>query len=356
MSHATVMVKLTAKRLAAHRVHERGLVTRSAIDTALAEMMAPYNEQGDDKRFRVFEDEEDEIRQRYATESTTKIRTPEGDLLWSWDNRFRVPGSFGMGSDTHRTPADCQEVEVPFKELYPTLEAFAEDYIGHSERDPQHKRYGHWHNPNAKWDWYVIGGRWRGYFPIKPGVTATIGEAGAFDNEATPGHSDIVKIGDIDMDAVDCTTRARAEKFWSEWQAWLAGTYVETDPFSGPRSTALRIGLLDVAQGPALSDHTQKAISWAGQVPESDSRKDWHDVAKIMDRDAFMDRYLDCFNPIKTFAALDSDGWHEPGRMGWFGCASDTPDQYVTFAREFMGRFVKNTGPDDLLVAVDYHI
>jgi hypothetical protein len=75
-----------------------------------------------------------------------------------------------------------------------------------------------------------------------------------------------------------------------------------------------------------------------------------------MDRDAFMEQYIDCFCPIKSYAALDNDGWHAPGDMGWFGCSSDNPDSYVKFAREFVGRFIKNAAPDDLLVCVDYHI
>lgn len=27
--------------------------------------------------------------------------------------------------------------------------------------DPETKKHGYWQNPNAKWDWWVVGGRWR---------------------------------------------------------------------------------------------------------------------------------------------------------------------------------------------------
>src|SRR5687768_5462716 len=30
-------------------------------------------------------------------------------------------------------------------------------------------KYGYWQNPNKKWDWYDLGGRWAGYFKLKPG-------------------------------------------------------------------------------------------------------------------------------------------------------------------------------------------
>lgn len=344
MSHATLIVKVTAKRLVAKN---------GDLDEAIAEMMAPYNEQDD--RYRTFVDEEAEWHEEYKNGTRTMIRTPAGELLSPWDDRFRVPGSFGLGGGTHKTPPDCEEVQIPFREFYSDFRAYAEDW--HSAKpDAKTGRYGHWSNPNARWDWYQIGGRWRGFFPLKPDVMPVVGESGAGDNEARPGRGDIVRLSDIDMDAVARETNGRAEKFWEEWQSWLAGTYVEKNPFDGPRSTALRIGLLDVAQGPAISDHTQKAIPWEGQVRENDPRRGWHDVAKIVEHDAFLADYVDCFCPIKTFAALDNDGWHEPGKMGWWGCSSDTPDAYRKFALEFVSRFVKTAGPDDLLVLIDYHI
>lgn len=273
MSHATLMMKLTAKRLAAQRVHERGRVTPAAIDAAIAEMMAPYNEQTEDPRFREFNDVEPDYRPRYENETTTRVRTPEGELLSRHDERFRVPGVFGLvfggGQESHRVPDDCEEVEVPFKELYPSFDAFMTKYGGYT-LDPDTKKYGYYRNPNAKWDWYQIGGRWRGFFPVKPDAwdKIIVGKPGCFDNEQTPGHSDIVRVADIDMDFVATKARERAEKFWGEWQEWLAGK--EFMAFDGPREQAMSIGLLRVEQGPALSDHTQKAIPWAGKVrPET---------------------------------------------------------------------------------------
>ena len=345
MSHATLTVKVTPKRLAAHE---------GSLDAAIAEMMAPYEEQTKDPRFRVFEDEEAKMREQYATESVEMIRTPDGDLVYRWDQRFKVRGASIFDEKTV-IPADCERVNVPHRERYPTFEAFAEGW--HSTKpDKVTCKYGHWRNPKAKWDWYQVGGRWRGFFPVKSGVALFVGKAGAGNNEATPEHSDVVRASDLDMPKIEAKTIERAAKFWDEWQSWLAGTFVEKDPFSGPRSMALRIGLLTVAQGPALSDHTQKAIPWAGKLPPEDSRSGWHDVARLIERDAFFADYLDCFCVVRTFAALDNDGWHEAGEMGWFGCSSGTPDTFRQFAREFMPRFVKNAAPDDLLVLVDYHI
>ena len=41
------------------------------------------------------------------------------------------------------------------------------------------------YNPKSKWDWYLIGGRFRGYFKLKNKVAAEVvlGPPGTFDNE-----------------------------------------------------------------------------------------------------------------------------------------------------------------------------
>jgi len=35
--------------------------------------------------------------------------------------------------------------------------------------DCENGDFGHWFNPNAKWDWYLVGGRWTGFFKLKKG-------------------------------------------------------------------------------------------------------------------------------------------------------------------------------------------
>jgi len=38
-------------------------------------------------------------------------------------------------------------------------------------------------NPNAKWDWYQLGGRWSGMIKLKEGATGIIGKPGVFKND-----------------------------------------------------------------------------------------------------------------------------------------------------------------------------
>lgn len=58
---------------------------------------------------------------------------------------------------------------VPHNKTYPTFYNYLEDYFG-AEIDSKTGKYGSWENPNQKWDWYVLGGRWNGFFKIKKQV------------------------------------------------------------------------------------------------------------------------------------------------------------------------------------------
>ena len=57
--------------------------------------------------------------------------------------------------------------------------------------------YGYYHNPNAKWDGFEIGGRWTGYFELKEGKSGIVGTPGLMTEPAKKGFVDQVKKGDV---------------------------------------------------------------------------------------------------------------------------------------------------------------
>jgi hypothetical protein len=311
-------------------------------------MMAPYNEELEAE----WVDDEPEMRKDYEQESTEYVRLPGGRLVLSWDEEFRVPGSLGFGGGSHHVPSDYERVGVPFRETYATFEEYAKDWCDQT-RD-ELGRLGHWTNERGFWDWWVIGGRWSGHFPLKPGAEQRLGKPGTFDNKAPPNCGDVVSTDDIDLEAVAASTLRNATKFVDEYQAMLDGT--RFDSFEGPRDMAMRLGLLRVERGPATAAAGEVLQSWREVVRGGDSRVDWNDVAKIIEREAFIAEYLECFNTLVTFAALDDDGWHAPGKMGWWASSTEGPDEFIRWRRGFMGRFVREAKRSDRLVLVDAHV
>ena len=301
MSHFTVMVRVTREQIEKH----------GSAESALKALLAPYqeNNMGDcPKEFLSFHDE------------------------------------------TETVEEDWEELSKEERAKYTSKAAFAKDYHGYGEHDG---KFGYFENPNKKWDWWTLGGRWSGFFPLKPGRAVKVGAPGAFDNQPEEGHGDMVAFDDIDLDLVATRERENAEKFWNEWQRFIAGEKFRA--FEGPRSRALDVGLLVVRQGPPLPGEENRAIPWAKSVQPGDSRAGWHDVYAEVTRDELLTRYAAAFNPIQPYAFLDECGWRQPGKMGWFACTDATPDTRQAHWAQFAEWF-KATPRDAVLAIVDCHI
>ena len=79
---------------------------------------------------------------------------------------------------------------IPLKDKYPDYN----DYLNHWHRVDNPLQQGYWTNPNSKWDWYTLGGRWSGMIKLKKGKMGKQGNAGVFDNQV---GIDQAKKGDI---------------------------------------------------------------------------------------------------------------------------------------------------------------
>lgn len=91
--------------------------------------------------------------------------------------------------------SELQEYE-DYKEDYETLDDFMKEYYGY-RKDEKTGKYGCWENPNAKWDWYEIGGRWSNMILRKNGR-----------------KSNYARLKDIDWDEMANRSRKKAEEIW----------------------------------------------------------------------------------------------------------------------------------------------
>lgn len=126
----------------------------------VARLMAPFQENNlgtCPAEYLRFIDVEDQYRQRYESEGTTMVKLPDDSMCLSVDERFRVKDPLSF--ENYRVPAEYEQIEMAFKDVYPTFDLFMERYaeIGRGENG----RYGYTGNPNAKWEAWEIGGRYR---------------------------------------------------------------------------------------------------------------------------------------------------------------------------------------------------
>lgn len=204
--------------------------------------------------------------------------------------------------------------EIPLKNIYKTFENFQKHWSGKDERDPDIGRYGYWHNPNAKWDWYLVGGRWTGYFKLKEGSKGEIGEPGVMTDPAKPGYVDQAFVKDIDFGSIVSEMNERAEKNWREYEEATKGM----KKAEKEREGHWKFG---IEPGETYEQYTARQNAGHGWMP---------------------------------FAFIDKDGnWHERGEMGWWGIVSN--EDRVTYEEAFE-RFVESLEPDDILTVWDLHI
>lgn len=188
------------------------------------QQLAPFqeNNMGDCPReYMEFTDVEDQLRKNWEADTAERVRMPDGSLKTKYDNEFRVPGEFGIGTDTHKVPDHLPIVEIPVKQLFPSFDDYATDYEGY-RKDAELGRYGYWENPNRKWDWYSLGGRWTGFFKLKAGAIASIGEPGLLTPDPEDGYGDQCLKSEIDFEGMRSAAAEEAGKR-SEGMALLVG-------------------------------------------------------------------------------------------------------------------------------------
>ena len=176
-------------------------------------------------------------------------------------------------------------------------------------------------NPNAKWDWYVLGGRWQGMLRVKDGATPMIGRPGVFgdmDDAANAADSCLVK--DLDFEGmrqkVVDERRARWEENWPELKAKI---------------------------DKANDDELEKVLNHAKWI--------WG-----YDGSATVEEFVAKASPFGTYAVLKDGEWYEKGEMSWWCMASNEKDEDAWQA-EFDKLLQEAANSDTMRISiVDCHI
>lgn len=289
------------------------------------EQLAPFEE---DLKV-VFTDSEDEYLLDYDTGSSTAYRDEDGK--WRFDK---------------------DSCKLQYKDMYDTFEDFMLGWHGHKSRDAISVdgeivfRYGYWSNPQTKWDWYQLGGRWTGFFTAKPDVVldkTNIGSPGLFTDEALLQQVDRIKKGDIDIKAMQDAERTRAS---AHYDKFLAATNGLPIPFSFEEIKLQYVDIDDARSAyrnqPFIKAMRTELNSWA--CPFS--------VYYVNNggKERYVEERVDTV--YRTFAVLKDGVWYEKGKMGWFGYAANEDEDWDQKFNELWDSI-----PDDAYVSLyDCHV
>lgn len=348
MTHFAVMVKVKATKLAEHN---------GDLESAIEELMEPYIESGTGhckRQYEEFIDTEGKWRKEYNEDKVDVVVMPDGELVFTCDDRFKqkVDNSFDY---KFVIPQELEQREASFEEIYGTFEIFTKDWHG-SEKLPNGK-YGYWNNPNSHYDYWRIGGRWRGQLIVKAGVAVGLGELGyeyapRFNDSKEyidkPCRGDYAQVQDIDFEAIEHETDERIKDWWERYQKDASASGFDNWDI---QDFLVKSGVRIVpCENQAEIDEWRKNGS-NGNYPTPI----WRHTREIT-LDELLTTFRWYWDPLRTYAVCDEDGWHSPGEMGWWGIDCSERDDFVSYGSEFRGRFIDNELPDTTLVICDCHV
>lgn len=178
------------------------------------------------------------------------------------------------------------------------------------------------YNPDSKWDWYTVGGRWAGLLTVKNGAPHAIGEKSWTWEDKNPYESeggiikcDCARIKDLVFLNKEKTAQ-NARRFWE--------LYIEGDE--------------------PQNDEEREMIKYV-----------WYKKEYYTDTYKDKKTYARCESAFSTYAVITKDGkWHAKGQMGWFGMSSD--NDVVAWHDGYQKLVLDNAEEDDYITIIDCHI
>lgn len=180
-------------------------------------------------------------------------------------------------------------------------------------------------NPDKKWDWWTVGGRWSGFLLLRDG-----------------GRSNSARVADIDFDGM---RRDHVEKELARYRQFhgiVAGRPVPRWDEVRERHERIEDARKEYWANPVIRDLTQSREFMFADGYEDFAIPEAEFIARAADE------------AISTFAAVKDGKWYERGRMGWFACVSDEKDK-ADWNHEFRG-LLGGLADDTILTVVDCHI
>ena len=327
----------------------------------LEDLLMPYHEYECTgiEEYLEWDDRTEDYVHDWAVTTHNFIELQDGSFVSEYDDRFYIDGKSWM-------PMDITMLALTYKDSgkYESFEEFIEEYHGGEPIPGMPGRYGCLTNPNAKWDWWSVGGRWNGLLVMKEGRQGGMGEPGIFGSLASgPGRASIASAGDIDWDAME---QNEYNQWMSTWDECHEAMVKCTDDDVDAAEEASSVYDADNERGknvrkafPNKRDYALARAAWVkGTIwltfDEWVVCSNYLSVLSVM-ADLFYGTKQARHEAYKvsalTYAFLDLDGeWNG----GWFGMDDESrgTDNYD----EVFYKFIAALPPDQRIYIVDAHI
>jgi hypothetical protein len=195
-------------------------------------------------------------------------------------------------------------------------------------------------NPVARWDWYVVGGRWTGFLRLHPGRTGLTGSPGIMTDEAPEGHVDQARHGDIDWGGMRAKAGNEAARLWDRVRELSPALWTSWDSIRSDHPDDI-----DMARRVYSAQLGRQALSF-------DQDLQWCNDDVLVSREEYVSRARQ--RAVVTYAVVRNGEWFQRGRMGWWGMSRDEMPESEWHA--LVNQLVDGLDPDTLITIVDCHI
>jgi hypothetical protein len=358
------------------------------------EQLQPYHEfecTGENDSYIEEIDETEEAREAYSKQTEYRIKSPTGELLDPDDDQFwRAPTEAESmrlnerGCATHKEmgfvfrysgnsktqvrelPFGYEEVKVPLSEVQTFREYLAEYYgrkevtVGEEPDLEENHKYGFTvingdevvktirrTNPNAHWDWWVVGGRWKGFFKAKVEGAGELGQSSWTNGyRKYVGLFDVGRKEEIDFNGMRDDAAKEALEFYQKIKDVVGET-----PFETWVEILDRFGKENIDQARDFY-HNQEAVK---KLTEAKLRSfSLDDILEEVRKSPEQIEKEARTNAGVPFAIVKDGKWYAKGEMGWFGMSTDdmTDQQWAEQSQKMIDELPEDT----LLTLVDCHI
>ena len=237
-------------------------------------------------------------------------------------------------------------------------------------------------NPNAKWDWYTIGGRWSGFLTLKDRYETEIERQRRESVEHLENN-----VANLETKLSNDPTQERLKRLITEQKRTIAQICA-----SGCQSAADACYQADSARNCEVDWYAMRAQGEAKAAEKWDNARalapedweSWESVSNRLDFDRAREFYnsqpaiealrrMDCWgtpdefltdketfvrlkgkSSVSPFALLYKGKWIERGEMGWFGAVSNGKD--IDTWADAVWEIIKSLPEDELITMIDCHI
>ena len=184
-------------------------------------------------------------------------------------------------------------------------------------------------NPNKEWDWWVVGGRFKGKLRGKDG-----------------GKYDSLAKGEIDIGRMRNDAAAEATVRFNKFEA-LTDKCVSVIPWNVVRDEMYPKDI-DAARNFYHQQPMVQALKKSG-----DEEAFWWDAEDFaIGREKYIQNAYD--SALLTFAVVKDGQWYQRGEMGWWACVSNEKDRDA-WLQEF-NALIDGLPDGTMMTVVDCHI